>query len=80
MTTQTAAIAATDATEHLVIDLGKQKRKKVKALRSGEGPLMANVEGCLDELRNEGKIASDAQLVIVVVERKGKRLGFPISW
>jgi hypothetical protein len=64
--------------EHLVIDLGKQKGKKVKALRKGGGELMADVEECIQGLRSDGKIAAGAQTVIVVVERKRKRGAFPL--
>ena len=80
MTAATEKATAADSSESLVIDLGKQKRKRVKALRRGRGQLMGDVEECLEDLRNEGKIAAETQTVIVVVERKRKRNRFPMSW
>ena len=54
----------------VVVDLGKQSRKRVKKLRNGEGPLLSDVESTIAQLREDGVIAAGAQAVIVVVERK----------
>jgi hypothetical protein len=67
------------SSEHVVVDLGKQKGKRVKALRRGRGPLMDDVAECVEGLRKEGRIRADAATVIVVVERKRKRNMFPIK-
>lgn len=67
------------SSEHVVVDLGKQKGKRVKALRRGGGPLMDDVVECVEALRTEGRIRADAATVIVVVERKRKRSMFPIK-
>lgn len=54
----------------VVLDLGKQKRKKVKDLRKGKGALMEDVNTAISELQAEGTLAADAQVVVVIVERK----------
>jgi hypothetical protein len=54
----------------VVIDFGKQKRKRVKDLRKGRGKLMDRVEATVAEVEAEGVVAPGAQTVIVVVERK----------
>lgn len=56
----------------VVIDLGKHRKKRVKALRKGRGKLMAQIDAALEELREQGAVAADAQPVIVIVrERRG---------
>lgn len=59
----------------VLIDFGKQSRKRVKALMNGEGPLMDDLQEALNELRSEGVVAAAVQTVVVVVERKPKRRG-----
>ena len=56
-----------------LVDLGKHKRKDIKQLCDGSGPLVGEVASCLRELRESGQIAADAQPVVIVVrERKRK--------
>ena len=57
----------------IVIDLGKQRGKKVKKLLRGEGSLFYDVQDAVEDLRGVGKIKPDAQLVFVKVEKKRKR-------
>lgn len=65
----------------VVIDLGVRKRKQVKLLKRGEGKLMARLEGELAELAAEGVLRADAQTVVVVVEKKPRRiLGGRAPW
>ena len=59
--------------EPILIDLGKQSRKKTRRLRKGKGGLMRDVGECIEELRHEGKISGEAQPVIVVVRQKRRR-------
>ena len=68
-----------EANGPVVIDLGKHRRKLIKLLRRGEGPLMDDVKSCVDELRSAGTIGATAQPVIIIVRPKSrKRLGmFP---
>ena len=57
----------------ILIDLGKQSRKRTRRLRKGRGRLMRDVQECIDELRQEGKISGEAQPVIVVVRQKRRK-------
>lgn len=57
----------------LIIDLGKHRRKDVKRLRQGAGPLVDEIASCLSELRQSGQIAADAQPVVIVVREKKKK-------
>jgi hypothetical protein len=66
-----------DAKGPIVIDLGKQRRKRTKDLRRGRGRLMDEVNLCLEELKTAGTISGSAQPVIVVVrEKRRRRTGF----
>jgi hypothetical protein len=56
--------------ETIVVDLGRKSRKDVRDLRKGRGPLMEDVEDCIDELRESGDIAESAQPVVIIVERR----------
>ena len=56
----------------VIVDLGKRPRKQVEQLKAGQGYLVAEVLDCVDELRDEGKIAASAEPVIVLVERRPK--------
>jgi hypothetical protein len=58
----------------VVIDLGKQPRKHVRALRKGKpGKLLDEVMETLETLRAQKSIPADAQPIIVVVREKSKR-------
>ena len=57
----------------LIIDLGKHKRKDVKRLRKGDGPLVGMIASCLSELRESGQMAAGAQPVVIVVRERQKR-------
>jgi hypothetical protein len=53
-----------------VIDLGEQKRKRVKKLRKGEGRLMEKVEDAIESLKEEGHLDASAQTVVVIVREE----------
>ncbi len=58
----------------IIIDLGKQKRKRVKKLRKGKpGRLLDEVQDCVQELKANGTITESAQPVVIVVREKRKR-------
>ncbi len=58
----------------ILIDLGKHKSKRVKALRKGHsGGLLDEVQACVAELQSSGSIDASAQPVIIVVSEKKKR-------
>jgi len=60
----------------VIVDLGKQKKKKVKALRQGSGVLMDEVQAAIGEIQRAGRISAHAQPVIVVVTEKPKSKKF----
>ena len=64
-----------DAGSVVVVDLGKKKRKHVKKLRRGEGPLMDKVQEVVAALREDGT-SKPGDTVVVVVERRGE---FPMN-
>jgi hypothetical protein len=57
----------------IVIDLGRQRRKKIKQLRKGGGSLFADVADCLDELKANGEVSDQVQPVIVIVREQRQR-------
>lgn len=67
---------STDRQPPIVIDLGKVKRKKVKALKKAEGPLLEEVEAVLDELNANGTRELEGKTlvpVVVLYEKKPKK-------
>lgn len=80
-TTSSAAAAEpirkTDTTERsapVVLDLGKHRRKQIKQLRRGEGRLLDDINGAIDELRTVGTIGAAAQPVVIIVREKARKL------
>ncbi len=70
----TTARSAENATAPVVLDLGKQRRKRIKQLRRGEGRLMDEVNASIDELRTAGALAADAQAVVIIVREKRRKM------
>lgn len=69
-----------DASALVVVDFGKHGRKRVKQLRDGRGPLMAEVSRCVEELQTAGTLATTGQPVVLIVRQKPrKRLGWPLG-
>ena len=58
----------------VVIDLGKQRRKRIKELRRGEGKLMDEINASIEELRTAGALGADVQPVVVVVRQKRRKM------
>ncbi len=54
----------------LIVDLGKQKGKRVKDLRRGQGPLLRKVRRAVENMNNAGLLADDAEPLLVIVERR----------
>jgi hypothetical protein len=76
MPTSTPSAAVSTGTQApIVIDLGKQRRKAVRALREGQGELMEDVSACIRELQAAGTLAASAQPVIVIVRQRARRRG-----
>jgi Family of unknown function (DUF6200) len=63
----------TNVAPPVVLDLGKQRRKRIKQLRRGEGRLMDEVNGSVEELRTAGAIGADAQAVVIIVREKRRK-------
>lgn len=79
--TTTAKETSKAASSMVVVDIGKQSRRKIRRLRKGQGSLMEDVAEIVDGLSAEGKIAANAQPVVIVVREKRrnrKRWMFPI--
>jgi hypothetical protein len=70
----TPARAATETAPPVVLELGKQRRKRIKELRRGQGKLMDEVLASIEELRTAGALGADAQAVVVVVREKKRKL------
>jgi len=61
---------ATETRVFCVLDLGEQKKKRVKKLRRGEGRLMEKVEDAIVDLQAEGVLEANVQTVVVVVREE----------
>lgn len=79
--TQNAVGVQTDSTKTsvaggmLVVELGKkQKSKRIKQLREGQGQLFDEIASMIGDLKEQGAIGSNAQPVVIVVEKKKKRI------
>lgn len=72
-TSPRAAKAATTAPP-IVLDLGKQRRKRIRALRRGEGQLMDEINASIEELRTAGALGADAQPVVIVVRQRRRKI------
>ena len=62
----------------VVLDMGRQKRKKIKQLKRGDGVLADAVTVSLDELTSDGTLSHRPDVVVVVVvKEKAKRARLP---
>jgi hypothetical protein len=75
-----AAASANHTHTHdpIIVDLGKRKRSAIEQLRKGEGSLVEEVTGCIDELKASGAISVEAQPVVLVIREKRKSK--PLFW
>ncbi|AGC46609.1 hypothetical protein MYSTI_05330 [Myxococcus stipitatus DSM 14675] len=80
MSTKTLATAVDASTARLAgeahpvfLDLGKKSAKAVKKLRKGKGRLLDDVRETLQDLQASGRVAANAQPVIVIVRAKPKK-------
>ena len=53
--------------EICLIDLGRQDRSRIRKLRHGGGKLMKQVLSSTQALKDEGVLAEDSQIVVVLV-------------
>ena len=68
----------------VVVDLGSQKSKTLRALKNGEGPLMHDVTRVVEEVRAKSSELASKELVPVVIiyrkkSRKKSRVMFPFG-
>lgn len=72
----TAAESGKSSSEHasinapIIVDIGAQRRKRIKQLRQGRGKLMDEVNSLLHDLRTDGSISAMAQPVVIVVRER----------
>lgn len=77
----------TEMSQPIIVDLGKQKSKKLKSLKNGEGPLWDEVLEVVDEIRDMLGEEADGKMLLPIVmlyEKKSKRkrierLLFPLA-
>ena len=63
-----------DQTVPIVIEAGKVRRKRIKALKRGEGKLVAEVADAVDQVRRGlGSDAASKQIIPVVLVYRRKR-------
>jgi hypothetical protein len=62
-----------DLENPVIVDLGRRKRSSVRRLCQGEGPLVDELKGCLEELKASGAISATAQPVVLVIRERAKR-------
>ena len=60
----------------LLLDLGAKSRKKLSRTRKGRGKLMSRINGAIEDLRAEGEIGEDSQVVVVVVKQQARKRGW----
>lgn len=70
--------AVNAAAAPIVVDIGKKRKKQIKRLSEGRGPLMDEVNELLAELQANGSIAANVQPVVIVVKRKRKARVWPV--
>jgi len=84
--TKQAPVGGGGVLHPIVVDLGKRRRKRIKALKRGSGKLMEEVAAALEQVRNSlGDAHLNNQLVPVVFLYRQKRkrsrgLGLPFGF
>jgi hypothetical protein len=57
----------------VILDFGNQRRKRIKRLRKGKGPLMSDVKAAVQEAEQAGALPAGSPVVVVVVKQRRKR-------
>jgi hypothetical protein len=68
-----------DTSAPVLVDLGKKRRKQIKQLKRGKGPLVAEVADVIEQVRSElgNEVAGKTVLpVVLIYERKRRRRSF----
>lgn len=64
----------------IIIDLGKQSRKRIKALKRGEGVFVKEVLPAIEQVRARiGNDPGPMQPVVVIYEKKAKKRRSPFD-
>ncbi len=66
--------------EPVIVDLGKQNKKKIRRLRKGKGTLFSKVLETHAELKTHGVGESNSPIIVVVNEKKRRRLRWRGLW
>jgi Family of unknown function (DUF6200) len=64
----------TESAPPVIIKFGRKNRSQIRKLVRGEGKLMTEIQTTIDDLKRSGRMARDAQTVIVVVRERPRRL------
>lgn len=70
---ETKRTPSPSASNIMVVNLGRQRRNRVRQLRRGRGRLMRLVQDAIAEVQHEGRDVEPNQPVVVVVERRRRR-------
>jgi len=73
---------STPTANPIVVDLGKAKRKRIKQLERGEGPLVEEVRQAVEQVRSGLGAEGDGKVLVPVVllyRRKPRRQRFPFN-
>jgi hypothetical protein len=85
LTTQLVPIGDSSAVHPIVVDLGKQRRKRIKELKRGSGDLMEEVAVALEQVRSSLSEADRSRPLIPIVfiyrqkRKRSKSLGLPFG-
>lgn len=75
--------SSVDVSQPIIIDLGKQKKRRIKKLKRGEGKLWEEVIEVIDEVKAQlGEQVEGNTMVpiIMVYEKKDKRSQIPFPF
>jgi len=73
--TEEMAAAPTEMTQPVIIDLGKQRSKSIKALKNGEGELWDEVLEVADEVKEMLGAEAEGKVLIPVIMLYQEKLG-----
>lgn len=76
---QEKAEAPKASPEPIIVDLGKQKKNKIRRLRKGKGTLFSKVLETHSQLEARGVTGETTGPVIVVVNEKKRKLRWPYA-
>lgn len=82
MATEDKAIDSDDDAgerQTIVVDLGKQKRRRIKQLRRGKGRLMRAVDDLIEQIENSDETKGEILPIVVVVRERRKKRKF-LDW